>query len=89
MLTEMVMITVSVIISALFIWLFYPILYNIYININTIFAPLVNDEDLPFFNQINELYYNLIRGLPIIILGAVLYFIWVIMQRRRAEDIVS
>jgi ABC-type amino acid transport system permease subunit len=89
MLTELVMIIVSVIISALFIWLFYPVLYYIYVSINSAFAPLVKSEDTPFFNQINELYYNLVRGIPLILLGAVLYFIWIVMQRRRAEDIVS
>jgi hypothetical protein len=89
MLQEVMLIIVTVVVAALWLWLLAPITYNMFITIRTTMTPLVPEETQQTYSTISDLFYTFILNLGFIVLGAVAYYIWTIMQRRRAEDMVA
>jgi hypothetical protein len=89
MLQEVMLIIVTIIIAALWAWIFTPIAYNMFITIRTTMTPLVPEEAQTQYNQTVDLFYTMILNIGFIVIGATAYYIWTIMQRRRAEDIIG
>jgi hypothetical protein len=89
MLQEVMLIIVTIIIAALWAWIFTPIAYNMFITIRTTMTPLVPEEAQPQYNQTVDLFYHVILNIGFIVIGACAYYWWTVMQRRRAEDIIG
>ena len=89
MLQESMIIVVSVILVAFFLWFLVPISYILYNNVVTVFNPIVPSQDRQTWETVHSMTYNLVKFLGFIIIAATAYWIWVIAQRKRAEDIVS
>jgi heme/copper-type cytochrome/quinol oxidase subunit 2 len=89
MLQEVMLIIVTIIVAALWAWIFTPIAYNLFITIRTTMTPLVPEETQTQYNQAADLFYTMILNIGFIVIGVVAYYIWTVMQRRRAEDIIG
>lgn len=88
MLQEVMIIIVSVIFAAFVMWFFMPIAYTVYTSVFQATNPLIPTEDRQTWEMITDLWYNVIRYLGLIVLGAVAYYLWTVAQRKKAEDIL-